>query len=141
MALIQWRLKERNTERKKERSEYMLYQDLRLIEAPVGSQVWKNCDIILFTLTASSEGVISMSQRPLPTQHPTNTREKHPRLQRDLNPRAPKSTGFRPTPWRCCHRDRPFTRTVWSFRSQRSSLTLFSRNGYEEWKTMYVSFG
>jgi hypothetical protein len=29
------------TERKKERSEYMLYQDLRLIEAPVGSQVWK----------------------------------------------------------------------------------------------------
>jgi len=26
-------------ERKKERSEYMLYQDLRLIEAPVSSQV------------------------------------------------------------------------------------------------------
>jgi hypothetical protein len=54
----------------------MLYQDLRLIEAPVGSQVRKHCDFILFTLTASSQGVISMSQRPLPTQHP-KTQEKN----------------------------------------------------------------
>jgi hypothetical protein len=31
----------------------MLYPDLRLIEAPVGSQFWKHSDFILFTLTAS----------------------------------------------------------------------------------------
>jgi len=29
--------------------------------------------------------VISSSQRPLPTQHTTNTRDEHPRFQRDSN--------------------------------------------------------
>jgi hypothetical protein len=36
----------------------------------------------------SSERVISASQRPLPTQHKTNTRDEEPCPQRDSNPRS-----------------------------------------------------
>ena len=35
----------------------------------------------------SSEWVISPSQRPLPTQHTTNTKDENPCIQRDSNPR------------------------------------------------------
>jgi hypothetical protein len=35
-----------------------------------------------------SEGVISSSQKPLPKQNTTNTRDEHPVPQRDSNPRS-----------------------------------------------------
>jgi hypothetical protein len=44
-----------------------------------------------------SERVISQSQRPLPTQHTTNTRNEHKCPQRDSNPRSQRSDSFRPT--------------------------------------------
>jgi len=37
--------------------------------------------------------VISSSQRPLPTQHTTNTRHEYPCHQRDSNPRSQQSSG------------------------------------------------
>jgi hypothetical protein len=44
------------------------------------------------------ERVVSSSQRPLPTQHTTNTWDKHKCRQWDSNPRSQQSTGCRPTP-------------------------------------------
>ena len=38
--------------------------------------------------------MISSSQRPLPTQHTTNTRDEHPCHQRDSNPRSQQSSGI-----------------------------------------------
>ena len=46
----------------------------------------------------SSLIAISPSQRPLPTQHPTNTRDENPRPKREWNPRFQQSSGRRPTP-------------------------------------------
>jgi len=43
--------------------------------------------------------VIIPSQRPLTTQHATNTRDEHPCRQRDSNFRSQQSSWFRPTPW------------------------------------------
>jgi hypothetical protein len=50
------------------------------------------------TLCDSSELIISSSQRPLPTQHTTNTRDERPCPQQDSNPRSQQSSGFKPTP-------------------------------------------
>jgi hypothetical protein len=49
----------------------------------------------------SSERAISLSRRPLSTQH-TNKRDEHPSQQWDSNPRSQQSCGFRPH----SHRDR-----------------------------------
>jgi hypothetical protein len=46
----------------------------------------------------SSGRVISSSQKPLPTQNTTNTREEHPCRQHDSNPRSQQSSGPRNTP-------------------------------------------
>jgi IS4 transposase len=46
----------------------------------------------------STGRVISSSQRPLPTQSTTNTRDEHPYPHWDLNPRHQHSCGCRPTP-------------------------------------------
>ena len=46
----------------------------------------------------SSDRVISSSQRPLPAQHAKDTRDEHPCLNLDSNPRSRQSSGFRPTP-------------------------------------------
>jgi len=44
----------------------------------------------------SYKRVISSSRRPLPTQHTTNTREKHPCSQQDSNPRSYQLEGGGP---------------------------------------------
>lgn len=54
-------------------------------------------------LIDSSEQVISSLQRLLPTQHTTDTRDKHPYPQWDSNLQSQQSSSFRPTPY-----------TVWS---------------------------
>jgi len=43
--------------------------------------------------------VISPSQKPLPTQHPTDIRDEHPCIQHYSNPRFQQSGGLRPTPY------------------------------------------
>jgi hypothetical protein len=47
----------------------------------------------------SSERVIGSSQRPLPVQHTTNTREEHVLPQPDSNPRSQHSNCCRPMPY------------------------------------------
>jgi hypothetical protein len=49
-----------------------------------------------YTRYDSSERVISSLQRPLSTQHTTNTRDKHPCPQRDSSPRSQPSKGRSP---------------------------------------------
>ena len=49
------------------------------------------------TGSGCSELVISSSQRPLPTQHTTNTTDEHPRPLRESNPQSQKSKGYKPT--------------------------------------------
>jgi hypothetical protein len=46
----------------------------------------------------ASESVTSSSQRPLPSQNKTNTRDEHPCRQQDSNPRSQQSSGSRNTP-------------------------------------------
>ena len=46
-----------------------------------------------------SEPVITSSHRPLPTQHTTKTRDRHPCRRRDSNPVSLLSSGRRPTPY------------------------------------------
>ena len=50
------------------------------------------------TRYSSSERVISSSQRPLPTQNTSNTRDEHPCPQRMLKSRSKHLSSFRPTP-------------------------------------------
>jgi hypothetical protein len=51
-----------------------------------------------FTRYKFPERVVSPSQRPLPTQHRTNTRDDHPCIQWDSNPRFQQPNWFRLTP-------------------------------------------
>ena len=39
------------------------------------------------------------SQKPLPAQHTTNSRDRHPCHQRDLNPQSQQQSGLKTTPW------------------------------------------
>ena len=55
---------------------------------------------IIHTHTVASTGVISSSRRPLPAQNTSYKREKHPRLQRDSNPRSQQLFGRRITSYR-----------------------------------------
>ena len=50
------------------------------------------------TRQGSSERVTNPSQRPLLTQHTTNTRGEHPCSQLESNPRSQRSSSCRPTP-------------------------------------------
>jgi len=50
------------------------------------------------TWSDSFERAISLSQRPLLTQHTTNTRDDHPCPQGDPNPQFQQTNGRTPTP-------------------------------------------
>jgi hypothetical protein len=50
-------------------------------------------------------GLFRTSEEPVadavPIQHATYTKEEHPRLQRDSNPRSQQPSGLRPKPTHC----------------------------------------
>ena len=79
----------------------------------------------------SSEQVISSSQRPLPTQHTTNTRDEYPRPQRNSIPQSEQSSGCRP------HSDRAISAPLLFTRHKCIRYTLFLLVWHKHW---YVSF-
>ena len=69
----------------------------------------------------SSKRVITWSQRSLPTQHRTNTRDAHPCPQRDSNPRSQQSINRKPSP-------------------QTSRPSVSARTNFPDAKTCYNSY-